>query len=534
MTEEKGVKKKGSTEKKKVAAYCRVSTDREDQTNSLLAQQKYFREYIERNPLWELTEVYVDTGITGTSTKKRAAFNRMIAQAKEKAFDLIITKEISRFARNTLDSIFYTRQLKELGIGVIFMNDNINTLDNDGELRLTIMSSIAQEESRKTSDRVKWGQKRRMEKGVVFGRSMLGYDVKAGEMHINQEGAQLVRQIFNKFLEEGKGTHLIAKELSEAGIRTYSNGKEWSNTVILRILKNEKYVGDLVQQKTYTPSYLTHEKKYNKGETEFVILREHHEHIINRETFEKVQEELKRRRPNQNKGARHSSTHCFSGKIKCGICGSSFVSRSRQRKDGSTYRTWRCAAAVKFGLAHLDLQGNTIGCESKQLNNDDLMQIMSQVLNRQNFDSNFDKDSIAGQLSKIIKATTYGEHEDKLAGRLDNKREQLKFKKQRLIEIYINEEISKADFNEINTQIEKNLLEVEQEKTNMQEAKTPQKNNQVAAEEIRSIIRGMMDGSIKEATLYRNILDKIIVYPKGNMDIYLKELPYKYCCTVVD
>lgn len=223
----------------RVAAYCRVSTDSGDQANSLASQKSYFSQYIQRNPLWELTSVYADEGVTGTSTKKRHAFNRMIQDAEAHCYDLILTKEISRFARNTLDSIFYTRKLKELGIGVLFLNDNINTLDPDAELRLTIMSSIAQEESRKTSDRVKWGQKRRMEQGVVFGRSMLGYDVRGGRLFVNEPGAEVVRLIFHKFADEGKGTHIIARELREAGISTHSAIKNWSNTVILRALRNE-------------------------------------------------------------------------------------------------------------------------------------------------------------------------------------------------------------------------------------------------------------------------------------------------------
>ncbi|MCL2057396.1 MAG: recombinase family protein, partial [Oscillospiraceae bacterium] len=204
---------------KRVAVYCRVSTDQDDQANSFESQRRYFRDYIERNPDWELYEVFADEGISGTNTKKRRAFNRMIACAKSGDFDLIITKEISRFARNTLDSIYYTRDLKKRGIGVIFLNDNINTLDADAELRLTIMSSIAQEESRKTSERVKWGQKRRMEQGVVFGRDMLGYDVRGGEMFINEDGAKVVRLLFDKFVNEQKGAHTIARELREAGIR---------------------------------------------------------------------------------------------------------------------------------------------------------------------------------------------------------------------------------------------------------------------------------------------------------------------------
>ena len=205
--------------KKRVAAYCRVSTDKEDQANSFESQRRYFRQYIERHPGWELSEIFADEGISGTWTKKREQFNRMIACAKNGGFDLIITKEISRFARNTLDSIYFTRDLKKYGVAVIFMNDGINTMDPDAELRLAIMSSIAQEESRKTSERVKWGQKRRMEQGVVFGRSMLGYDVKDDKMTVNEEGANIVRLIFHKFADEGKGTHVIARELLEEGIR---------------------------------------------------------------------------------------------------------------------------------------------------------------------------------------------------------------------------------------------------------------------------------------------------------------------------
>jgi len=272
----------------RVGAYCRVSTDKADQTNSFESQQRYFKEYITRNPEWKLAEIFADEGKSGTSTKKRIEFNRMIACAKNGELDLIITKEISRFARNTLDSIFYTRELKRVGVGVIFLNDNINTLEPDAELRLTIMSSIAQEESRKISERVKWGQKRRMEQGVVFGRNMLGYDVHGGEMFVNEAGAEIVRLIFHKFANEGKGTCIIARELREAGIKSYRFKTEWSNTAILRILRNEKYCGDLVQKKTFTPDYLTHEKRYNHGEEAFVVIKNHHAPIISRALFDKA------------------------------------------------------------------------------------------------------------------------------------------------------------------------------------------------------------------------------------------------------
>ena len=274
--------------KKRVAAYCRVSTEKEEQAQSFESQCDFFRCYIEQKKEWEFYKVFADEGISGTSTKKREQFNRMIAEAKQRKFDLLITKGISRFARNTLDSIYYTRELRKVGVGVLFLNDGINTLDGDAELRLSIMASIAQEESRKTSERVKWGQKRRMEEGVVFGRSMLGYDVRNGKMYVNEEGAEVVRKIFYKFVEERKSTHTIARELLEEGIYPMRS-KMWRNPVILRILQNEKYCGDLVQKKTFTPDYLSHEKKYNRGEEEFVIIKNHHEPIISREMFEKAE-----------------------------------------------------------------------------------------------------------------------------------------------------------------------------------------------------------------------------------------------------
>jgi DNA invertase Pin-like site-specific DNA recombinase len=204
---------------KRVCAYCRVSTEQDDQLNSLENQKRYFEEYISRNLEWEFCGLYVDEGISGTSVTKRTGFKQMVADAEARKFDLLLTKEISRFARNTLDSIFYTRKLKSLGVGVVFMNDNINTLEPDSELRLTIMSSIAQEESRKTSERVRWGQKRQMEKGVVFGDSVFGYHLNGGKLTVNQDEAKTLRLIFDLYLS-GMGVTNVCKELENRGILT--------------------------------------------------------------------------------------------------------------------------------------------------------------------------------------------------------------------------------------------------------------------------------------------------------------------------
>jgi len=273
-----------------VAAYCRVSTDKEDQANSFEAQQRYFREYIQRQPDWELQGIYADEGFSGTSTNKRVEFNKMLHAAELGQIDLIVTKEVSRFTRNTVDALQITRELRRRGVGVLFLNDSLDTRTNDGELRLTIMSSFAQDESRRTSERSKWGQMRSMEKGVVFGGSLLGYDVIGGKMTVNPEGAEVVRLIFHKYLQERKGCSTIARELREAGILSSKGNCLWSSATVTKILKNEKYCGDLIQKKTYTPDFLTHEKKYNHGKEPLVELKDHHEPIIDRETWQAVRQ----------------------------------------------------------------------------------------------------------------------------------------------------------------------------------------------------------------------------------------------------
>ncbi len=331
----------------RVAAYCRVSTDREEQANSFESQQNYFRECIARNPEWELVEIFADEGISGTGTKKRKEFNRMIEAAKRGRIDLILTKEVSRFARNTVDTLQYTRELRRLGVYVYFLSDNIHTKDPSAELRLTIMASVAQEESRKTSERVKWGQKRRMEQGVVFGRNLLGYRVEGGRLFIKTEEAEVVRLIFYKCLIEGKGTCIIAQELIKEGIPPAPHMKGWSGVGILRILRNEKYCGDLIQKKTYTPDYLSHEKKYNHGAEEPVVLRDHHEPIISREVFEQTQRELEKRALMRQQHRRYSDRYSLSGKLICGKCGSTMAARKKNRRDGSVYLAWKCGKCEK-------------------------------------------------------------------------------------------------------------------------------------------------------------------------------------------
>lgn len=508
----------------RVAAYCRVSTDSNDQAGSLASQERYFKEYIDRNPEWNLAQVYVDTGKTGTSTKNRAAFNQMIADAMSQKIDLIITKEISRFARNTLDSIYYTRKLREQGVGVIFMNDNINTLDADAELRLTIMSSIAQEESRKTSDRVKWGQKRRMEQGVVFGRDMLGYNVKDGKLTINPEGAETVRLIFHKFVNEGKGTHVIARELREAGIKTSTYMKQWSNTVILRILRSEKMCGDLIQKKTYTPSYLNHEKKYNRGQEEFVVLRDHHEPIISRELFEKAQRELERRSPMPEQKSKYSNRYCFSGKIKCGICGSSLVSRTKKRKDGSVYKSWRCYQGATHGATHKDNIGEEVGCNCPSVNDEELKHIVQQVIGS----LMMDKATMIKNLSLVVSGVLNETKPQEGAENAGQKINALMQKNQGLIELFLSRDISKAEFQSLREKYETDIAELQ--KSQQQHGKQKQlcESRQSILEEISKLISGMVTGELWDDTFYRNLVDTITVSEDHSLAIMINLIPGKW------
>ena len=512
--------------KKRVAAYCRVSTDNEDQANSFESQQRYFRQYIERNPDWELYEIFADEGISGTNTKKRKEFNRMIACAKNGDFDLIITKEISRFARNTLDSIYYTRDLKKHGVGVIFMNDNINTLDGDAELRLAIMSSIAQEESRKTSERVKWGQKRQMEQGVVFGRSMLGYDVKGGKMYINEEGAKIVRLIFHKFVKEGKGTHVIAREHREEGIAPM-RVKEWQNTVILRVIRNEKYCGDLVQKKTYTPDFLSHEKKYNRGQEEFVIIKDHHEPIVSRELFDEANRILDEKSLSQEGKAKHSSRYPFSGKIKCGCCGASYVARYKTRRDGSRYKAWRCNEAAKHGSPHTDKAGNKVGCSGISIRNEDATHIMYLVMKELKLNQTKITDKLISVIEPIIAMDWTGTDIEKLKGRMDTIEE----KRTKLIDIYMSGDITKEEFHAARSKCDAEISELKAVIDSIGRQQTMTKRQQELMREIRDAMNEIVNGVEYDDEFYKHILDKMVIGDRDNIDVYLNLLPMKWSYT---
>ncbi|HGC9741412.1 TPA: recombinase family protein [Streptococcus agalactiae] len=311
-----------SLKKLRVAGYARVSTDHEVQATSYESQMRYYSEYINGRDDWEFVKMYSDEGISGTNTKLRTGFKSMVEDALDGKIDLIITKSVSRFARNTVDSLTTVRQLKEVGVEIYFEKENIWTLDSKGELLITIMSSLAQEESRSISENVTWGLRKQFAEGKVHFpyTNVLGF--KAGEdgaIVVDQDEAKTVRYIFQQALI-GKSPYHIAKDLTEQVIPSPSGKSHWNATTIKRMLRNEKYKGDALLQKTYTTDFLTKKKNINRGELPQYYVENNHEAIVDRETFDAVQQVL------ENKG-RKSSTTIFSSKLVCGDCGHFFGSK---------------------------------------------------------------------------------------------------------------------------------------------------------------------------------------------------------------
>ena len=333
----------------RAVAYCRVSSEHDDQLNSLSNQKQHWEEYIENNSRMTFCGLYVDEGLSGTSTIKRNGFNQMIRDARQNKFDIILTKEVSRFARNTVDVLSYTRQLKELGIEVYFHNDNINSLDKDGELRLSLMATLAQEESRKTSERVKWGHTRAMKNGVVFGANrLMGYDLVNKRLVINEEEAEIVRKIYSWFMD-GESLHGVVRRLAEIGFTRGKMNGSINHTWIKSILTNEKYCGDLIQRKYYTTDYLTHKQTKNNGEEPFILIEDNHTPIISKDVWKDVQKKITENRKKFREEGVGYSRHIWGGKLVCENCGKKFRRRVLKNKDGSDRPIWICSTAYDQG-----------------------------------------------------------------------------------------------------------------------------------------------------------------------------------------
>jgi DNA invertase Pin-like site-specific DNA recombinase len=332
--------------KLKVAAYCRVSTASDEQLISLEAQKAHYESYIRSNDEWEYVGLYYDEGITGTKKDVRAGLLSMIADCEDGKIEFIITKSISRFARNTTDCLEMVRKLTDLGISIYFEKENINTGSMESELMLSILSSLAESESVSISENSKWSVQKRFQNGTfIIAYPPYGYDNDNGTMVIVPEQAEVVKEIFASCLA-GKGTHAIAKELNARGLKTKKNGK-WGAGAVNAILTNEKYTGDVIFQKTYSDSSFNRHRNY--GERDRFLCENHHEPIISREDFDRVRAVLDQRAMEKGNGTdtyRYQNRYCFSGRIKCGECGDTFKRRQHYKPSGN-YVAWTCATHLE-------------------------------------------------------------------------------------------------------------------------------------------------------------------------------------------
>lgn len=366
--------------RKRTAAYARVSVESERMQCSLSAQISYYSDFIQKNPDWEYAGVYADYGISGTGIAKRVEFQRMLADCEAGKIDIILTKSIQRFARNTVDLLETVRHLKSIGVEVRFEKENINSMSGDGELMLSILASFAQEESRSLSDNVKWATRKRFEQGIPNGRFQIyGYRWEGDRLVIHEEEAKIVRLIYDNYLN-GLSAEATEKQLAEMGIKSYK-GQHFGNGSIRQILGNITYTGNLLFQKEYTVDPISKKSRLNRGEVPQYWVENTHEAIIPMEIYQAVQEEKARRRELGVLANWSINTSCFTSKIKCGRCGKSYQRSNRKgRKDpNANYTIWICGTRRKTGNAD---------CRNKDIPELVLKKACADVLGLSQFDEN--------------------------------------------------------------------------------------------------------------------------------------------------
>ena len=402
--------------KLKVAAYCRVSTDSEEQASSYEVQVAHYTQFIQKNPEWELAGIYADDGITGTNTKKREEFNRMIQDCMDGNIDMIITKSISRFARNTLDCLKYIRELKEKNIPVFFEKENINTMDSKGEVLLTIMASLAQQESQSLSQNIKLGLQYRFQNGEVRVNHsrFLGYTKdEEGNLIIEPAEAEVVKRIYREYLE-GASLLQIGRGLEADGILTGAGKTKWRPETLKKILQNEKYIGDALLQKTYTIDFLSKKRVKNNGIVPQYYVENSHEPIIPRELFMQVQEEMVRRANIRGgKGGKkrvYSSKYALSSIVYCGQCGDIYR-RVHWNNRGYKSIVWRC-------VSRLEEKGSE--CTAPTINEETLQAAVVKAIN----ELLTNKEPFLSTLQKNI-ATVLNEENDNTTDDIDRRLEEL-------------------------------------------------------------------------------------------------------------
>lgn len=491
------------TTKKRVAGYARVSTDSDEQFTSYEAQIDYYTKMIKGHSDWEFVEVYTDEGISGTNTKKRNGFNRMIDDALAGKIDLIVTKSVSRFARNTVDSLVTVRKLKEKGVEVYFEKENIYTLDSKGELLITIMSSLAQEESRSLSENVTWGMRKRFSDGKVSMpyKRFLGYRKGPdGLPEVVEEEAKVVREIYEMFLA-GKTTRAIATDLTRRGIPTPAGKKQWRDSTVYSILQNEKYKGAALLQKKFTTDFLTKKQKVNEGEIPQYYVENSHPAIIDPKIWELTQAELIRR---GNIGKANSCSGVFSGRLICGDCGTLYGPRRWTTRSGKQRLVWRCGK--KYG------NGNS--CGSPIIEEQDLKERFVEVFNELHDDKEFILDSCRDLLEDL-------DNTDVLDREIDEHVRECEIIEE-LNKRLLNENASRAmDQDEFKRKYDSYVERYEKEVAKIEQLHRTKEERQKKAEQLSAFMFELheRDGLLTEfdEKLWVTMIDKVVINHNGSM-----------------
>jgi len=459
----------GQQEFLRVAPYARVSTDTEEQLNSYKSQVSHYKEMISQRSDWVLADIYADEAITGTQVKKRDDFQRLINDCLNGKIDMVITKSISRFARNTVDTLKYVRKLKERNVAVFFEKENINTLTMDGELLLTILSSVAQQEVENISSIVKMGLKMKMQRGELIGfQSCLGYDydLTTKRISVNEDEAEVVRYIFERYIA-GAGASVIAQELTKLPYKTKRGNSEWGDTAVLGIIKNEKYKGDLLQGKTFTLDPISKRRLDNQGEEDQYYIKNHHEPIVSEEVFEQAQEILFRRgkpRGKHEKGGKRekfSRKFTFSCKLECGFCGKNYSRRSWNSRTTYAKVIWQCVSFSKKGKKYCP--------HSKGIEESIIEEAFVETYNRV---CGNHKDVLDELLLKMESALGDQQHHKQLS-KVKHEIEALEQKRSNLIDLHLDEKIDRVTYERKYEELESTLTELiessEQLETSAQE-----------------------------------------------------------------
>ena len=501
----------------RVTFYARVSTDQDEQINSLENQVQYYTELIQSKPNWRFVPGYVDEGISGGSTKKRDNFNRMIRDAKAGMFDFIITKEISRFSRSTLDSIKYTQELLDYNVGVFFQNDNINTLDTDSEFRLVIMAGVAQDEIRKLSERLKFGFRQAIKNGHVLGNDKLyGYDKKDCVLTVNEEEAEIIRIIFDLYGNQRLGTRTISKRLMELGY-TSREGNAFNTLTIRHILENPKYKGWYCGNKSQSMDYRT-KRNVLLDESEWVTYPDPSiPAIVSEELWNRANVLYKRRREemkSHSSGVSFHNRYPYSAKIYCEEHGTTFHRQVIQTKKGQQ-EVWQCKVYRSHGRA---------ACSAPQIRSSDLDVILSDIFKKLVRDKEKIIDSLVTVLTNIPKEVDYG----KLRCQVENEMDDLERKKNRLLDLSIAGALTVEEFKERNDAFNAQIQECQGKLTAIRQ----EEENQFSEELDIPAIRRALDEALRftgeiDTALVATILDRVVVKREStkddiHLDIFLK------------